>query len=217
MNRKMRRMRGSREAGFTAVELVISIVILGIIMVPLATSFVLSLGTTAEANQRTINSSDVQLVTTYFSTDVASSEGVAVSSPLTTSTSAPSSCGEAGHVVMRLDWVGDSTTHRYVAYVVEPNDDPNSDLNNVSVFKLVRVYCENNGGAGPLLATATLSNTLSAEPQLQCDGSPCPTGNAPAAISPSPLQLSLTLVDYGRKSTDPKTSFTVQATRRVTS
>src|SRR5690349_12332048 len=88
-----------RESGFTAIELVIATVILGIIMLPLASAFILSIGTTREANQRTQNSSDAQIFSTYFSTDVASADSVAVSKPLTSTTLAPSSCGEVGDVV----------------------------------------------------------------------------------------------------------------------
>src|SRR5438270_13768050 len=94
--------------GFTLLELVIAVLILGIITLPLLSAFVLNLGATAEANQRTQDNSDAQLLSQSFERDVAAAENIAVSNPLTSTTKAPAVCGGAGNVVVRFDWTASS-------------------------------------------------------------------------------------------------------------
>lgn len=210
-------LRRERDSGFTAIELIISTVILGIITLPLLSAFVLGIGTSAESNQRTLNSTDAQLLSTYFASDVASSDSVSVSRPLTSTSNAPFTCGLTADVAVSFDWVASPAVHRYVAYVVQHNTDAEADLiGGGSVYKMSRVYCENNSGSGPVVTSYDLANTLTAEPQLKCDGALCPTGDAPSGISPAPSSVSLTITEYGRKASDPTTSYTLQGTRRVT-
>ena len=71
MRALLRRLRG-QEAGFTFVEVIASVVILGIIMVPLGTAMVFAYRTVFGIQDRLANSADVQRLSTYFPSDVAS-------------------------------------------------------------------------------------------------------------------------------------------------
>jgi len=62
--------RGRGEAGFTLVELVVTIAILGIVMTPLAAAFVFGLRTSEESNNRVANANDAELLAIFFPPDV---------------------------------------------------------------------------------------------------------------------------------------------------
>jgi len=65
-----------REAGFTLVELLISISILGIIMAALGAAIFLGLKNTDITNYRMLESHDEQVLSVYFQEDAASATGV---------------------------------------------------------------------------------------------------------------------------------------------
>ncbi|MEV4314362.1 prepilin-type N-terminal cleavage/methylation domain-containing protein [Actinocrispum sp. NPDC049592] len=68
----MLRPAPEREAGFTLVELLIAIVIIGVITVPLANALMGSLRNTGETSNRLELSHDAQLTAAYFAKDVSS-------------------------------------------------------------------------------------------------------------------------------------------------
>jgi len=79
MRALLRRFRArSGQQGYTLVEVVATVVILGIIMVPLGTAMVVGFRTVVGIQDRLANSADVQKLSTYFPSDVASvdSDGV---------------------------------------------------------------------------------------------------------------------------------------------
>lgn len=186
-------MRGHHRAdeGFTLLEMVIVILILGVILAPLMSSFVLSLKTTKEAVQTTTTNADKQITSQFFGTDAASSEQV----------STTSSCVNPGETpVAQFDWV-DGTVHKYVAYVLTPDTFGASPA-----YQLQRNYCET---PNTVISSAVLARSLATVPVLTCDGGSC-TGN------PKPATVRLALDQYGAAAGDPHVSFTVTGTRRVT-
>ncbi|MGH8962914.1 MAG: PulJ/GspJ family protein [Jatrophihabitantaceae bacterium] len=142
----MMRPRGSDDAGFTLVELVLVIAILGIIMVPLS-NFVISYFKTYPVTETRLSEShDAQIAAAYLSQDVANTGLRAASTPYTpqqsvwtTTSSFPASyCGQGlGTPILLLEWnnwtVSGGTgtpSMNSAAYVVESDN------------ALHRVYCE---------------------------------------------------------------------------
>jgi prepilin-type N-terminal cleavage/methylation domain-containing protein len=185
----------SRDDGFTLVELLIAMVILGVIMAPLVTSFVLGLGTAVQAQQDLTNTTDVQAFSAFFTDDVASSDTVKTGT---------TSCGGADTVV-QLAWK-DGARNRAAAYVAQVDADMQADLNRSPVYRMDRVICVD----GTVTGTFPVARSLAAVPNANCDGSNCPADSTPQRVA-------VTLEEYGAKAADAHLSFTASATRRVTS
>ena len=177
------------EEGLTLIELIISILILGIIMAPLFSSMVIGLASTEQASQLTANSTDQQVVASFFVNDVQSAADVS-----TTST-----CGGAGAVV-QFHWVDPVDGKDKVAAYVR-----------TATSELQRVYCEN----GVSVKTSQLVGALGATgPTVECDGAACSTANPGS----TPRAVSMTVTETGSTSSASREtySFTVAATRRTT-
>lgn len=67
---------GDRDGGFTLVELVISIAILGLVMSAISAAMAVGLKTTRESENRLGASNDVQFASTWFADDVAGANDV---------------------------------------------------------------------------------------------------------------------------------------------
>lgn len=184
------------DSGFTLIELVISVLILGVIIAPLASAFTLNFQTSSEAKQRISNSADAQLLTSYFSDDVASSEKVDTS---------PTGCAGGSPFVElpRANGV-------LVDYIVTQNAEAEAELNFTPIYQVTRVTCGSAGGSPT--TTLTLSTSLRSQPTLKCDSVSCPNGSS------KPLIVTLDVDDVGRPVTDTAQDyvFTVTGTRRVT-
>src|ERR1044071_10493789 len=97
-----------REDGFTLIELVIAIAILGIVTSGLATAFITTIRGTKDLHNRFIESQDAQLLATYFPSDVQSANPTTID----TSASPADECsGVTGTNVIRMRWTqSDGTT-----------------------------------------------------------------------------------------------------------
>ncbi len=163
------------DSGFTLVELLLVIVILGVIMVPLANMMLGALRQTNQSQSRLAESHDAQLAAAYWASDVASlgtrSDDDPLDPQLVTSietnvayNAGSYPCGTAGtpNAVVRFAWdeaTGPTTpTLVVVAYVVKPNG---------AVSTLHRLRC--NGSNTPASDTV-LAHDLVAAPTVQCDG-----------------------------------------------
>jgi prepilin-type N-terminal cleavage/methylation domain-containing protein len=129
-------MTRGREDGFTLIELIVTISILGIIMVPL-TGFLMSyFDNSVQVQDRLADSHDIQIMAAYFSQDVANTglheygpppDSVATPAQSVWVDTAPAPCAAGlGNAVLLLRWdswtpsggSGDSTDHS-AAYVPE--------------------------------------------------------------------------------------------------
>ena len=173
----MIRRRGD-DSGFTLVELVMTVAILGIIIVPLG-NFVLSYFQNYPTTEnRVADSHDMQIAAAYVSNDVAnagvhSSYTSATTAQSVWSTSFPgSSCGgSAGTIVLLLKWdtwtVGPNGGGAFgapssVAYVNESG-------------VLHRIYCANGSTTSSDSVLVHGLQSASVACSTTCEGSPAPT------------------------------------------
>jgi prepilin-type N-terminal cleavage/methylation domain-containing protein len=188
----MRLRRGAD--GFTLVELLVAIVILGIITVPLS-SVVIGFFRSADATTaRLIESHDVQIATAYWAQDVASIGTHSTTSPFALNQSVETGvaynaglyqCGAAGtpNAIVRLAWddsSGPGTTLVRVAYVVQTFS---------GQTELHRLRCN---GSAVVVSDVTVAHDLdpSTPPVLVCST----TCTASPAV-PRSVTLTLTIKD----------------------
>jgi prepilin-type N-terminal cleavage/methylation domain-containing protein len=196
------------DAGFTLVELIITIFMLGVVVAPLTAIVILQLRNSDATTARMSESHDAQLANSWFAQDV-QAVGVrddysGTAEPAFTQsieTSAPAAgglyaCGAAGtpDAVVRLAWddytaaEAASRTQQRVAYVVEGRE-------------LHRITCD---GTGVVLADLTIAHNL----VTPFAGVTCANAGG-AAISctgtalPATVSLSLTIRDPGSGSDSP--------------
>jgi prepilin-type N-terminal cleavage/methylation domain-containing protein len=190
----MRLRRGAD--GFTLVELLIAIVILGIITVPLS-NVVIGFFRSADATTaRLIESHDVQIATAYWAQDVASIGTRSTTSPFALNQSVETGvaynaglyqCGAAGtpSAIVRLAWdyssgPGTTATLVRVAYVVQTFS---------GQTELHRLRCD---GSAVVVSDVTVAHDLdpSTLPALVCS-----TSCTASPTVPKSLTLTLTIKD----------------------
>ncbi len=137
MSRLRSRCVANREAGFTLVELLLAIVVMGMIMAPLTAGVIVGLRTTADANNRLAGSNDAQLLSIWLPPDVHSAgnqAGDVVAAP-----TANTECSGVTNL-LRLRWreTQSSTTTFIAAYAVQSNS---------GTWRLVRYSCVHAGAA----------------------------------------------------------------------
>ncbi|MFL6238894.1 MAG: prepilin-type N-terminal cleavage/methylation domain-containing protein [Actinomycetes bacterium] len=187
----------ANDHGFTMLELIIAMMIMGIILAPLASAFFLAVGTTKTSAQTVKDSADAQLLSSFFADDVASSDTV---SRLT-------GCGGANTVV-QFHWV-DGAIDRTVAYAWTRDPATEAELNVTPVYRLSRIACTVPGQSTPTVVLRTLSTP----PVLRCDNAACPaSGSKPSSVT---LQADEYGVQAEGQPADPHYVFTVQGSRRV--
>lgn len=91
---ELRRRRRADDEGFTLVELVIAVAILGIVMSAVCAAMLVALKTNKETSQRLGKSNDLQYAATWFAEDIASANAVTAN--------ATALCGVAVPAVLNL-------------------------------------------------------------------------------------------------------------------
>ncbi|QWZ08454.1 prepilin-type N-terminal cleavage/methylation domain-containing protein [Nocardioides panacis] len=212
--RRACRERG--DDGFTLIELVISVALLGIVSAALFGIVLQYAKTTRDTGARLTESTDQQFISTYWQDDV-SSLGRRTFTPATgtfstdqsvfVGSAGPGGCGSSvGSVAVALAWnefaVGVapaadpwvSTPHQ-VAYVTVPNG---------SRFLLRRVRCKGGVAVGLPL---TVAHNLTGTPTIGCDTT------CGAATPPNRVSMTFTVKDKAHLASQGYTT-TVSADRR---
>jgi prepilin-type N-terminal cleavage/methylation domain-containing protein len=210
---RLRRTRG--EDGFTLIEMVMSVAILGIVSAALLGIVLQYLQTVTDTSARLDESTDQQFVSTYWQDDVSSlgrrhlsvaSAGFTTEQSVFVGTAGPGGCGgSAGAVVVAFAWnefpVGVSapadpwsSTPHGVAYVTVPDG---------SRLLLQRIRCRNGVSSSPL----TVAHSLTGVPTISCD-----PGCGPTSL-PERVSMRFTVKDADNEDSLGYTT-TVSADRR---
>jgi prepilin-type N-terminal cleavage/methylation domain-containing protein len=212
---RYRRTHG--DDGFTLIELVMSVAILGIVSAALLGIVFQYVKTTSDTSARLNESTDEQFVSTYWQNDVSSlgRRSLAIAPASATfntdqsvfvGSAGPGGCGSAvGSVAVAFAWnefdVGVAapadpwgSKPQQVAYVTVPNG---------SRFLLKRVRCKNGVAGTPL----TVAHNLTAAPTISCDSS-CGSTTLPNRVS-----MTFTVKDAANANSQGYTT-TVSADRR---
>lgn len=196
-----------RDDGFTLIELIITVTILGIIVVPLGNFMLAYLTNYTQTQNRVSDSHDIQIAAAYFSQDVANTgvrSGWNSTSPATSFTpqqsvwlsSGAGDCGNgAGITVLLLKWdLPQSMATASAAYVNEAG-------------VLHRIYC---ASGATVASDATIVHGLVAATVA------CPTtaGACTTTPPPSTINLSLTISSGTSDDTAPSAPVVLSGQRR---
>ena len=201
--------------GFTLIEMVMTVAILGIISATLLGVMLQYLKTSTDTSARLNESTDQQFISTYWQNDVSSlgRQTLSASGTMTTAQSVfvnaagPAGCGSSvGSVVVALAWnefdvdVADpnnawNTTPHEVAYVTVPAGNR---------LLLERVRCRNGTASQP----QTVAHNLTTTPTISCDTT-CDSSTSP----PNRVSMTFTVKDAANASSQGYTT-TVSADRR---
>lgn len=216
--RLIRRRRGRTrdDEGFTLIEMVVTVSILGIIAVVLFGVVIQYLKVSGTTRARLSESTDQQFISTYWQTDVSSlgRRSFAAGTPPTIPSSqsvfldaaGPSGCGASvGAVVVAFAWVefevsaadpdnAWNTTAQEVAYVQVGGSAP---------YKLQRVRCKGDAEGDPV----TVAHNLTGKPLVNCDTS------CTAAALPNRVTMKFVVRDSSEPA-DTGYTTTVTADRR---
>jgi prepilin-type N-terminal cleavage/methylation domain-containing protein len=200
--------------GFTLIEMVITVSILGIISVALCGVMFQYFKSTTDTSARLNESTDEQFISTYWQNDVSSLGRRSFSSTTNTfvvdqsvfvGAAGPGGCGSSvGSVVVAFGWnefetdptAPDpwSTKSQGVAYVTVPNG---------GRLTLQRVRCTGATAGAP----TTVAHNLTATPTISCDTS------CTAATPPNRVSMTFTVKD-AKAAGSPGYTTTVSADRR---
>lgn len=174
------------EAGFTLVELLAVVTILGLISFALTEAFIVGLKTT-DANADNISRSvAVQALQSYFTGDAQSAKLVSTVDPAPT-------CSTSPGVFLHLSWTDPQGSARDVSYSLDADPTPVAGQR-----ELVRWSCTANGAPDKRMLGRLAFAPSGPQPvQALCDGSSCPV--APGApdvvalriLTPVSLDLSV--------------------------
>lgn len=182
-----RRLRD--ESGFTLVELLITIAILGVVIAPLTAALIVALRTTDETSNRLAGSNDAQLLSIWLPGDIQSAgnqSGDIVAAP-----TANTECSGVTNL-LRLRWrETQSTTTTYVAaYAIRSGPD--------GTWRLVRYSCVNGGAATTHVVARNLAATSA------------------GSVSVTGTKVAVTLTEQATPTEPAGYSFTVSGNRRTT-
>lgn len=152
------------EDGFTLIEMVIAVMVLGVVIASIAMGMIVMFRTTEETTQRLSESPDLQIAAAYFGSDVQSAQsftGTCGSPPAGSTTLVTLSWIDPGADPASGAGAGDTT--RVASYVLSDGATQNDEL--------VRWYCD---GSGPAVSTTLVNYVKPATtPAVECSPAPC--------------------------------------------
>lgn len=155
------------ESGFTLIELMVAIVILGIIVVPITTAIIVGLLTTTDAQTRLTETQNAVISSAFWAGDAQSADG-------TVATSGNPPCGSNSGVttVAKFQWADDLSPTNVAAYFVKTTS---------GVRGLYRRFCR--GSTQVTEATIAPELTTASVPVVAC---------TPSCVKPTSVKLTMT-------------------------
>jgi prepilin-type N-terminal cleavage/methylation domain-containing protein len=188
----MMRAPAKRDGGFTLVELLVTVVILGVITIPLANLIIEYFLTTAKTQARLHESHDSQTTAAFFSQDIASigvrdqtTQNLQQSVWTTSIGSAPLACSAGITPFLALAWDEFNPAGTKTTIVVEYGT-RTQNVGGQSQTQLIRLHC--SGSATPD-STAVLAHDLTAVPTVAC------STNCNGTTPPSTVTMNMSIRD----------------------
>lgn len=201
------------DEGFTLIELVMSVAILGIIIVPLTGVVIEYFLVDADTRARLSESTDQQFISTYWQQDVSSlgkrSFAPGAADPVPAATSVEfgpvSGCGASeGTVVVRFSWTD------FAVGAADSNLAWSSVAQEAAYVKsgteLSRVRCRGGVAESPL----RMAHNIVGSPVVACDTDPCASGTT----LPRSISMTFTVRDVAASTASIGYTTTVTADRR---
>jgi len=181
------------DAGFTLMELLISITILGILMAAVSAAMMVGLGSNKSTGARIDESRDEQFIAAYFSADAQGAQTIRAGAV------APNCVFAAGGGTVVLTFVGEDLTDvsppavekRTVSYVRRAAPGGRTD-------ELHRLVCKGGATTPGDDGDTTLARNLSAEPTVTCDDGACSPSSRWVNLTLNSGNLKYTLTGYKR-------------------
>lgn len=192
------RRGGGDESGFTLVEVLISIAMLGIVAAVIAQAIVVSAENSRQTPQRLNESHDAQLASAYLATDVQSAQKITDSSQ-TCSPSSPLT-GQQDLVNFSYDGVDGGLSMASYYY---------GTTGGQSV--VVRTFC---GSDGSLQNQATIVHFAGPVPTVTCPTSGNPAAACDPVIVPKPNRVKISFTDHNNVLGTNDYTFDVSGARR---
>lgn len=182
--------------GFTLVELVLAVTLMGVVIGAVASAMIVMFTTTGETTERLSESPDLQMAAAYFGSDVQSAKTFT------------GSCGPAGAALVTLSWTDPGAspnpavaddTERTVRYVVETAGTQKT---------LVRYACTNSGSADKTMLVDFVNPAST--PTLAC---------TPNCTSPTSMRIAMEIctADAANVCKNDPLPFAVEGAVRMTS
>ncbi len=184
------------EDGFTLVELMVSVAILGIIIGAISAAIIVGLQTSDRTTNRLAESHDAQDVAAFFVTDMQSAVTVTYKA-MDTVSMVPAGCSPASSPLLVFSWTDPSAGAEMVSYYSATSG---------SETQLVRQQCVAGSASTVVVAHLLGSST----PLVACVPTAC---TVPGLVSPAPRTVSLALSAVGSDGTTY--SYTLQGSRRT--
>jgi prepilin-type N-terminal cleavage/methylation domain-containing protein len=211
-----RRLEGDTEAGFTLIELIVTVAILPIVVGGISVALISIFSLQGSVNNRVSDSNDSLFASVYFNRDVQSAEQMTTATAVACGPN-PAPTNPAQTQLLALEWGANTTAptgyDTVVSYVSVPVVDPQTNKTN---YQLIRQVCNyTTGSTLTLTATTTVAKDIGSAPVLTITGAnnaDITSTFAPTPTNPSGWTSAQGVTGVTFKITEPGSQYTYSLT-----